>query len=61
VVTRDIPDHGLAYGNPARLQGFVCACGEKLIEESADGETIIGRCPKCYEIIHLTTDVKELA
>lgn len=30
VVTRDVPDHGLVYGNPARLRGFVCACGQKL-------------------------------
>ncbi len=30
VVTRDVPDHGLVWGNPARLRGFVCACGERL-------------------------------
>lgn len=30
VVTRDVPDHALVYGNPARLRGWVCACGEKL-------------------------------
>jgi UDP-2-acetamido-3-amino-2,3-dideoxy-glucuronate N-acetyltransferase len=33
VVTRDVPDHGLVYGNPARLHGFVCPCGEKLALE----------------------------
>ncbi len=26
VVTRDVPDHGLVFGNPARLRGYVCAC-----------------------------------
>ena len=30
VVTRDVPDHALVYGNPARPRGWVCACGEKL-------------------------------
>ena len=30
VVTRDVPDYGLAWGNPARLHGFVCPCGERL-------------------------------
>jgi UDP-2-acetamido-3-amino-2,3-dideoxy-glucuronate N-acetyltransferase len=30
VVTRDVPDFGLVFGNPARLQGFVCQCGIKL-------------------------------
>jgi acetyltransferase-like isoleucine patch superfamily enzyme len=30
VVTHDVPDHGLVWGNPARLHGFVCACGHRL-------------------------------
>lgn len=30
VVTKDVPDFGLAYGNPARVVGFVCKCGRKL-------------------------------
>ena len=30
VVTRDVPDHALIYGNPARQHGWVCQCGEKL-------------------------------
>ncbi len=32
VVTQDVPDHGLVWGNPARLRGFVCACGHRLQE-----------------------------
>lgn len=27
VVTRDVPDHGLACGHPARLRGVICPCG----------------------------------
>ena len=30
VVTRDVPDHGLVYGNPARLRGFVDAEGRRV-------------------------------
>jgi len=30
VVTRDVPDHGLVVGNPARLIGYVCRCGHRL-------------------------------
>lgn len=30
VVTRDVPDHALVVGNPARRTGWVCACGVKL-------------------------------
>ncbi len=30
VVTRDVPDHALVVGVPARVRGWMCACGEKL-------------------------------
>lgn len=39
VVTRDVPAHGLVFGNPARLVGYVCECGQRL----AAG----GICPDC--------------
>lgn len=39
VVTRDVPDFALIYGNPARQHGWVCACGEKLPKDR--------RCPAC--------------
>jgi len=30
VVTRDVPDHAVVCGNPARAQGYACTCGKKL-------------------------------
>jgi len=33
VVTRDVPAYALVVGNPARLSGWVCACGVKLSVE----------------------------
>ena len=30
VVTRDVPDHALVYGNPGVQKEWVCHCGEKL-------------------------------
>ncbi len=42
VVTSDIPDYGLAYGNPARLRGWICRCGVKL---ELTGER--GSCRQC--------------
>ena len=30
VVTRDVPAHGLVYGNPACLHGYACRCGRPL-------------------------------
>jgi UDP-2-acetamido-3-amino-2,3-dideoxy-glucuronate N-acetyltransferase len=43
VVTRDVPPHGLAYGNPAHLHGYVCRCAQLLIEEKAG----VWFCPAC--------------
>jgi acetyltransferase-like isoleucine patch superfamily enzyme len=39
VVTKDVPDHGLVAGNPARRSGWVCECGQKLTKELV--------CPEC--------------
>jgi acetyltransferase-like isoleucine patch superfamily enzyme len=35
VVTRDVPDYGLVYGNPGKFQGWVCRCGNRLSEEKS--------------------------
>lgn len=34
VVTRDVPSYAIALGNPARVAGFACACGERLFRGS---------------------------
>ena len=49
VVTHDVPDHGLVMGNPARLRGYVCRCGHKLMAagRGEPDESIKLRCPKC--------------
>src|SRR5512136_3239985 len=49
VVTRNVPDYGLVYGNPARLRGFVCPCGEKLkeLEAKDKADSVPMLCPKC--------------
>jgi len=36
LLTRDVPDFALAYGNPARVHGHVCRCGRTLRVE--DGQ-----------------------
>src|SRR4051794_7071774 len=49
VVTRDIPDFGLVYGNPARLRGSICACGFKLqFPDGADSQTGCTACGADY-------------
>lgn len=47
VVTRDVPDHGLVAGNPARLRGWVCSCGEKLPWPAAAPEAVTAVCERC--------------
>ena len=42
VVTKDVPDYGLVYGNPAKLKGSMCACGSKLKFEGNKA-----KCPDC--------------
>lgn len=50
VVTRDVPAHGLVTGNPARLRGIVCRCGEvvrKLETNAAAPRQGSWRCTRC--------------
>ena len=47
VVTRDVPDYGLVYGSPAKLRGWICACGIKLDLAGGDGATC-GACGAAY-------------
>ena len=54
VVTRDIPDYGLVWGNPARLHGFVCPCGGKLEKVSQNAACVQASCPDCGEIIEIS-------
>lgn len=44
LVTRDVPDHGLMMGAPARLVGYVCVCARRLEPEATSGRW---RCPAC--------------
>ena len=46
VITQDVPDYALAYGNPARIQGWMCQCGIKLHFES-DGNEERATCQSC--------------
>ena len=47
VVTKNVPAHGLVYGNPAKIHGFVCFCGEMLHEEKRDKIMVLAQCGKC--------------
>ncbi len=59
VVTRDIPDYGLAWGNPARLNGFVCPCGQRLVKESQQAQVVAAKCPQCGQVVDIPLQVWE--
>jgi len=46
VVTRDVPDHALVYGNPAGVRGWMCACGIA-VEFAKDGNQEGAQCGAC--------------
>ena len=52
VVTRDVPPHALVLGNPARVAGWLCACGHPLVRGKAGTpvppETRCERCGRNY-------------
>jgi acyl-[acyl carrier protein]--UDP-N-acetylglucosamine O-acyltransferase len=54
VIKRDIPDYGLAWGNPARLHGFACPCGSKLTKKSEHNDIIMASCPDCARTVQIT-------
>jgi UDP-2-acetamido-3-amino-2,3-dideoxy-glucuronate N-acetyltransferase len=51
VVTRDVPDYALVLGNPARIAGWMCACGVKLVSGASVPSS--ARCSSCgTEYVH---------
>ena len=48
VVTRDVPPYALVVGTPARRIGWMCACGERLPQQT--GSHSCSRCHCGYEL-----------
>ncbi len=44
VVTKDVPDFALVLGNPARVVGYVCRCGDRATDPA---EPVPGQEPRC--------------
>lgn len=59
LVTMDIPDFALLIGVPARIRGWMCACGQKLKLSADQHSKESAECQKCsrqYEKIGLTVE-----
>ena len=52
-VTRDVPDYAVVYGNPARVRGYMCACGDTIV--AADAKVL--QCKRCG--VDVTLESKE--
>ena len=56
VVTKDVPDHALMVGNPARRVGAMCICGERL----PDGDWKTATCDACDRSYEQSNDAVRL-
>lgn len=52
VVTKDIPNNTLWYGNPSRFVAYICNCGEELDKNL--------KCATCGKSFYILDDVVEL-
>lgn len=53
VLTRDLPAHAIAAGNPARLKGYMCRCGARLalpvFYARLSGRELMGEAPEAHQ------------
>ena len=47
VVTKDVPDFALVFGNPARVHGYVCVCGLLLGNQDLFAQCERPTCQRC--------------
>ncbi len=48
VVTSDVPDYAVVVGNPARLAGWMCECGQRIVFASESERTACSKCGRAY-------------
>ena len=50
VVTKDVPDHALVTGVPARRTGWICQCGTKLETQKGNPSASCSACGTRFEV-----------
>ncbi|RLB16013.1 MAG: hypothetical protein DRG35_03395, partial [Deltaproteobacteria bacterium] len=43
-----VPDYALVMGNPAKVVGWVCECGNRIVFHEGDSNGICKECRKVY-------------
>lgn len=56
VVTREVPDHAIVFGNPARVRGFACVCGRELRDLQRRPSDVLMRCRACGTEVSIPLD-----
>lgn len=56
VITKEVPDYALVYGNPGRQNGWVCYCGNKLDINYKDMDINKVSCKYCKKNYELKVD-----
>jgi Serine acetyltransferase len=51
VVTKDVPDYALVVGNPAKIVGYVCRCGNKIKQLEKSNSFSCSICNSTYQLI----------
>lgn len=59
VVTKDIPDYAMVVGTPARIMGWMCACGTKLELTKDLNSNESAKCAKCGREYNKTAKLVE--
>lgn len=47
VVTKNVPDYALVYGNPGKVKGWICQCAVEIVFRS--GKAVCHACGKRYK------------
>ncbi len=53
VVSHNVPAHGLVFGNPAKLAGFVCKCGNRLEKLKIGKDSVSMKCIECGSLTEI--------
>ncbi len=59
VVTHDVPDYGLVWGNPTRLHGFVSPAGKRLHEKTRQNGMVIARATDGEQVFEIPIETWE--
>ncbi len=58
VVTKDVPDHAMVLGNPARFHSWICRCGTKLLFKLKRPGTTCSSCGDRYSKARRSLSIK---